>query len=85
MAATTDLSVQTKAEVTGIIETQQEKCLQETGDYCQFIEGKLNKDLFGTKIKEHDYKIKVDTHERYEEKWFTIEYIEPYVPVASST
>ncbi len=81
-----DASVQTKTEVTNIITVQQEQCLKNTGKYCQFKEGKINKDMFGTKIKKHDYEIRIDTWEGgagdlRDKKGFKIRYIAPVITI----
>ena len=85
-----DSTIQTQAEVTNIIETRQELCLKDTGKYCQFLEGKVNPNLFRTDIKEHDYGIRVDVWEGgkgdlHNQQGYTIRFIEPVIPFVSST
>lgn len=90
LGATLDVSTQTRVEVSNIITTQQERCLQDTGKYCQFKKDKVNTNLFGTKIKKHDYEIVIDVWEGgagdlHDQKGYTIRYIEPVTMTASST
>lgn len=94
-AVAIDTTIQTQSEVSDIIAQKQELCLQETGHYCQFTKGRKNpsnqtkdwNNVFGNKIKKHDYEIVIDVHEDSQKKWYTVRYIEPVVivPVTNST
>ncbi len=90
-----DITIQTKSEITNVIDQKQQEYFLKNGHYMQVLKDRkipLDKtetwdDVFGTEIKNTDYDIIIDTHELYDEKWYTIRYIEPIIlePFITST
>lgn len=85
-----DVLIQTEAEVRDIIDIRQERCLLETGKYCQFLKDRVNTDLFETKIKEHDYEIVVDVWEGgkgdlHNKRGYSVRLIPEPIPFINST
>jgi len=98
IASVGDVAIQTKAEVLDIIATQQEICLQDTGNYCQFLRGRERptnqpkswENAFGSRIRVHDYEIVINVWgggkgDLKNQRGYSVIFIDPPVPFVNST